>query len=212
MLFVKLTPKKIMDSIRARSLLKNNYCYQPSDNIAIIIKESASELGISLNNSDYLTSKLDDIDKKEKLLIKLGNDTKHFVPNSQLHKISVLGDVLEFYSKPVNNITKYSEMARDEDLPKNIAVMENPVRFNPNDTESPHGGVTAFPGEGGQIYGLRNKRIYRQFKPRKEWYEYEEQSFDYDDPSKGLTWDPEIAKKMDRYPDRKFLVNRVQKI
>ena len=73
-------------------------------------------------------------------------------------------------------------------------------------------GVTAFPGEGGEVYGLRNKRLFRQFKTRKEWFEYEDQSFDYDDTSKGLPWDPEIAKKMDRYTDRRFLINKVEQI
>lgn len=29
-------------------------------------------------------------------------------------------------------------------------------------------GITAFPGEGGEIYGIRNKRLYRQFKPKYE--------------------------------------------
>ena len=57
------------------------------------------------------------------LLLELGKELKHFVPNSQLHKIKNFGDLLDFYAKPVNSITKYAEMARDERLPKNMAVL-----------------------------------------------------------------------------------------
>lgn len=65
-------------------------------------------------------------------------------------------------------------------------------------------GVTAFPGDGGKVIGLRNKRIYRQFRPKQEWFDYEDQTFDHEPVDKGMPWDPEIAKKMDSYVDLKF--------
>jgi len=40
--------------------------------------------------------------------------------------------------------------------------------------------VTGNPGEGGTVYSIRNKRIYREFKPKKEWFDYDDQNFDYD--------------------------------
>lgn len=57
--------------------------------------------------------------------------------------------------------------------------MEQPHRFHPEDTEAWHGGVTAFPGSGGKVIGLRNKRLLRQFEPKKEWYDYEDQVKQY---------------------------------
>lgn len=72
----------------------------------------------------------------------IGSFLKHFVPNSRLHKIKTVGDVITFYSEPVSNITKYAEMARDEALPNNIAIREHPVRFHPNDKTAPHGGMS----------------------------------------------------------------------
>ncbi|VDK68244.1 unnamed protein product [Anisakis simplex] len=65
-------------------------------------------------------------------------------------------------------------------------------------------GVTAYPGRGGQVLGLRNKRLYRQFQPKEEWFDYEDQSFDYNRVDKDMPWDPEISKRMDRYPTKKY--------
>jgi len=103
-------------------------------------------------------------------------------------------------------------MARSDNLPKNIAIRENPFRFHPDDKDQPHQGIPAFPGEGGEVFGLRNKRIYRQYRAKKEWFEFEDQSFSYDDVSKGMPWDLETAKTMDTCTDKRFISNRIEKI
>lgn len=160
------------------------------------------------------------------------------VPNSDLHKLKTVSDVVDFYSTPRQNLTKYAEMARDDTLPENLKIREHPVRFHPNDIESHHGGlvfcflfteslaclipkrfltkisvsgITAYPGEGGKVISLRNRRLYRSFNPKKEWYDYDDQSFDYTPPDKGMPWDTEISQKMDRYVDRKFKPNALGK-
>ena len=106
-----------------------------------------------------------------------------------------------------------------------LKIIEHPKRFHPNDISATHGGVTAFPGDGGRVFGIRTSRLYREFKPKKEWYDYEEQNFNYDDISKGLfnkfklrslkltgmPWDPEIARKMDSQPDIRFTKNHLMK-
>ena len=73
-----------------------------------------------------------------------------------------------------------------------------------------HLGVTAFPGTGGQIFGLRNQRIYRQFNPKKEWYDFEEQNFNYEKVDSGMPWDSEMAQRMDREIDKKFSVKSLK--
>lgn len=65
-------------------------------------------------------------------------------------------------------------------------------------------GETAFPGKGGEVFGLRNKRLYRQFKPKKDWFDFEEECFDYTRQDEGMPWDPEIAERMDRYPTKRY--------
>uniref|UniRef100_A0A915LDV8 Large ribosomal subunit protein mL50 n=1 Tax=Meloidogyne javanica TaxID=6303 RepID=A0A915LDV8_MELJA len=178
------TTMEEMDEIRARSLLKHTYVYNPPDELDNII-----------------------------FLLDLGRSLKHLVPNSKLHKMKSLRDLFEFYEQPVNNITKYAELARNEKLPQNLAIMEQPRRFHPNDKTALHGGVTGNPGEGGTIYSIRNKRIYREFKPKKEWFDYDDQNFDYDVTlSKGMPWDPEIANKMDSYTNIRFTKEYLRKM
>lgn len=62
------------------------------------------------------------------------------------------------------------------------------------------------------MLSIRNKRLYRQFRPKKEWFDYEEQAFDYTPMDKNLPWDPEMIRKMDRYTDKKFYLGGVKVI
>lgn len=146
------------------------------------------------------------------VLNELAEKWNHTVPNSQLHRVRTLQDAAHFYATPVANITNYTAMARADDNPGNLSVRETPARFHPNDTHAFHGGVDAFPAEGGQVISLRNKRIYRQFRKRKEWYDFEEQKFSTDRPDADMPWDPRTAERMDRYTDRKFQKNAFKKI
>uniref|UniRef100_A0AAF5CXY4 Large ribosomal subunit protein mL50 n=1 Tax=Strongyloides stercoralis TaxID=6248 RepID=A0AAF5CXY4_STRER len=194
-----LFSEKEYDSIRARGILPFKYVYNPPSNLKDIVVNAVSST---------MTTKEDDFNKidlsnnlkdKAALLIKLGKDLSHSIPNSKLHEIKTVADVYNFYLEPINNTTEYVNMARDSTIPNNVFMREEPFRFHPDDVEAYHGGVTAFPGEGGEVYGLRNKRIHRQFNPRKEWFDYEEISYDYKKPDADLPWDPRIAEKMDRY-------------
>jgi large subunit ribosomal protein L50 len=193
-----------MDVIRARGFLKYRHNYTPDIDVERIVREEATNNGIELQPESWMTTALADLSAKANFLIALSKRLRHSVSNSKLHQMKSVGDVVEFYNTPVQNITSYAQLARDKSLPKNVAVREHAARFHPNDTHAPHGGITAYPGELGQVLGIRNKRLYRQYKPKKEWYDYEEQSFDYTPVDKDLPWDPEMVKKMDRYTDRKF--------
>ena len=58
--------------------------------------------------------------------------------------------------------------------------------------------MTAFPGTGGTVAGLRNKRLRREFNPKKEWYDFDDKHFDHTKAPKNAPWDPEMIKKLDR--------------
>uniref|UniRef100_A0A0N5CAX6 Large ribosomal subunit protein mL50 n=1 Tax=Strongyloides papillosus TaxID=174720 RepID=A0A0N5CAX6_STREA len=195
-----------LDSIRARGILPYKNSYNPPSNLKDVITNAVSSV-LSTEESDFneidLSNNLKD---KASLLIKLGNELSHHIPNSKLHEIKTVADVYNFYSEPVCNVTEYVEMARDPTIPENVAIKEEAVRFHPEDVESYHGGVTAFPGSGGEVYGLRNKRIHREFNPRKEWYDYEDKHFDYTKIDANKPWDPRIAEKMDKYVSRKYQI------
>ncbi|KAL3072876.1 hypothetical protein niasHS_017850 [Heterodera schachtii] len=203
-----------MDKIRARGFLKFTYNYDPLLDIGRKVESIAQQCGIEMDQSDWRMTELADFDKKEQFLLSIGKQCAHFVPNSKLHKMKTIGDVLQFYETPIRNITKYAEMARScgDQMPKNLAIMEHQRRFHPNDKTAPHGGITAFPGEGGKVLGLRNKRLLREYRPKKHWYEFEDVVFDYDvNCSKGMPWDPEVAKRMDSYTEVKFVKDHLKK-
>jgi hypothetical protein len=193
---------KEMDEIRARGILKFNRLYSPPSNVESIV-ESAVKSNAKITG-DWKEYSIEDVKIKFKIIDNLASELGFYIPNSDLHKMKTTSDILEFYSTPISNTTKYTQMARDDSLPENLAIREHPVRFHPNDTEALHGGITAYPGEGGDVITLRNKRLYRSFKPKKEWYDYDDQAFDFRRPDEGMPWDPEISQKMDRYVDKKF--------
>ncbi|KAL3995137.1 Ribosomal subunit 39S family protein [Acanthocheilonema viteae] len=195
-----------MDSIRARGFLKYRYNYKPPDDLESQVKEAVNEVLIDINDDIRSIDLTKDRRLKFQLLDLLGERLCHVVPNSELHQMKTVGDLIDFYGRPFRNLTEYAQMARDnkQTLPKNLHIMEHPFRFHPEDTHSYHGGETAFPGKGGEVISLRNKRLYRQFKPKKDWFDFEEESFDYTRQDEGMPWDPEIAERMDQYPTKRY--------
>ncbi|CAI2341642.1 unnamed protein product [Caenorhabditis sp. 36 PRJEB53466] len=196
------------DAIRARGFLKYTQNYIPSNDVKDQVLETASsclqKAGISAEGVEQYKFADGDNSVKFELLSRLGKSIKHWPTNGKLLHLETVADVVEFYQKPVKNVTKYTELARDETKPKNVSVMEQAVRFHPEDTHMYHGGVTAFPGSGGEVISLRQKRLLRQFQPKKEWFDYEDQTFDYSRPDKNMPWDPEVANQMDKYTDKRY--------
>ncbi|CAL2032811.1 unnamed protein product [Caenorhabditis brenneri] len=196
------------DSIRARGFLKYTQNYTPSTEVKDLVFETASKClqaaGITVKNVEEYQFADGDNSVKFELLNRLGNSMKHWPTNGKLVHLKTVEDVANFYQEPVKNVTKYTEMARDERNPKNVSIMEQAVRFHPEDTHMYHGGVTAFPGSGGEVISLRQKRLLRQYQPKKEWFDYDDLTFDYSRPDKNMPWDPEVAKQMDKYTDKRY--------
>lgn len=199
-----------MDSIRARGFLKYRYNYQPPSGVKETVIAVAKDLlgNNAESSSDPAQLQLKDNDLKSKIIICLSEKFKHYPTNARLMHIRSVQDLIDFYQEPVSNVPNYTKLARAESKPSNVYMMEQPSRFHPEDIEAWHGGVTAFPGSGGKVLGLRNKRLLRQFKPKSDWFDYEDQTFDYTPPEKDMPWDIEIARRMDRYPDKRFDIKR----
>ncbi|XP_074668287.1 large ribosomal subunit protein mL50 [Strix aluco] len=58
---------------------------------------------------------------KYRLLAQLAAELGHAVPNSQLHLMCSAGDVLNFYSTPVKDVSKFDELCAAE-LPPNVKI------------------------------------------------------------------------------------------
>ncbi|KAK6736378.1 hypothetical protein RB195_019202 [Necator americanus] len=195
-----------MDSIRARGLLKYRYNYEPSVNVRDTVLKTAREIFPAKDEgpSDIPQIQLTDNTLKAKIITTLSEKMRHCPTNARLMHIKSVQDLIDFYEEPVKNITEYTKLARQESKPINIYMLENARRFHPEDIDAWHGGITAFPGSGGKVISLRNKRLLRQFQPKADWYDYEDQTFDYNRPDKDMPWDSEIARRMDRYPEKRF--------
>lgn len=205
----KLVEECDMDIIRARGKLKYRFNYKPPTNLKETVKAILHNINPELTvTSDKIMdiSLAKNIKLKFMLLDMLGKSLNHVIRNSDLHKMRTVGDVVDFYSRPVSNLTKYTQMARgiSGSFPENLCINEHPFRFHPEDKDAYHGGVTAFPGTGGEVYGLRNKRLFRQFQPKKDWFDYEDQSFNYTRMDKDMPWDPVIVERMDHYPNKRY--------
>ncbi|GMS84461.1 hypothetical protein PENTCL1PPCAC_6636, partial [Pristionchus entomophagus] len=199
----------IEDGIRARGVSRYAYNYAPPANIHSIVKdcvrdvvacegektESIEEYSLKTNNAI-----------KYKILLSISSrlDNCHLPVNGKLIYLNTVHDIIDFYSTPVRNTNEYTQLARRNDKPSNLTVIERPFRFHPEDVEAFHGGITAFPGEGGEVLSLRNKRLYRQFKPKDKWFDYEDQSFDYTRVDAKMPWDPEMVERMDSFADKRY--------
>ncbi|KHJ80214.1 hypothetical protein OESDEN_20114 [Oesophagostomum dentatum] len=195
-----------IDSIRARGFLKYRYNYKPPADIEeVVLRTAKNVLSVEEEGTSNISqTPLNDNATKAKLILELSERTKHCPTNARLMHIKTVQDLVDFYEEPVENITSYAKLAREESKPANVYMLEHARRFHPEDKEAWHGGITAFPGTGGQVLSLRNKRLLRQFQPKSDWFDYEDQTFDYDRPDKDMPWDSEIARRMDRHPEKRF--------
>ncbi|CAG0892739.1 unnamed protein product [Darwinula stevensoni] len=147
-----------VESLQARGFLRNQRSYDPPPDVASqLLSISQDALGSRLL-SEWSETPLADPHDKYALLTHCARVLGHVVPNSMLHQVSSLGDVLEFYKTPVVTKNPY-ELLQEKDLPKNLHVIPNPVRFHP-DTDTLFKGQTAFPGRSTVSKSLRYKKRY----------------------------------------------------
>jgi len=196
------------DRVRARSMLRVTEPYIPNDNVQATIKECVDSIvskdeqfddwrQICLRTNPMLKFKL--LTMCEQRLKPADATSSSFaVPNHQLHEIVTVDDVIRYYSQSLLNINPYQQMARDRtNMPGNLHVIETAKRFHPDDTHELHKGVTAFPGEHMPIRNLRDQRLHRSFRARREWFEWQDNAYDATQVPKYAPWSAENIKRMD---------------
>ncbi|NXS10644.1 RM50 protein, partial [Neodrepanis coruscans] len=96
--------------------------YRPPQDLQSRLESHVREvLGPSLTG-DWRQAALGDKRLKHRLLGRLAVELGHAVPNSRLHLMRQAGDLLEFYSAPVKDETKFDELAAAE-LPPNLRIV-----------------------------------------------------------------------------------------
>lgn len=86
----------------------------------------------------------------------------HYVPNSQLHAIKDLKDVIEFYEMKVDTRTPYE--ALDTSAVPNLHVLPHAKRYDPDEN-----GVSAFPKSSTLVSGLKSRKKYKGHTAKTSW-------------------------------------------
>lgn len=112
---VKTEPVLVCPPLRSRA-------YTPPDDLQSRLESCLKEvLGSSLP-SNWQDISLDDGHVKFRLLAHLADDLGHAVPNSRLHQMCRVGDVLDFYNVPsVQDRSKFDELVAGN-LPPNLKI------------------------------------------------------------------------------------------
>lgn len=111
--------------------------------------------------------KLENLSEKFKFLSACFQELQHGVPNSQVHELRTLSDVIAFYETPVDTTVPLDALKRVE-LPENLHIQYEYLRFNP-ETDTKFGGKTAFPKSSTLVTGLKYRGKYEGNEAKRSW-------------------------------------------
>lgn len=89
------------------------------------------------------------------------------MPNSLLHEIRTVQDVIEFYSTPVDTTLPMDRIQNIADLPENLHIQQEYVRYSPEDRFFE---TTAFPKSSTLVSGIQTRRKYKGHEAKRSWY------------------------------------------
>ncbi|XP_050345473.1 39S ribosomal protein L50, mitochondrial [Nymphalis io] len=149
------------ESLAARGFLRPNKPWDPPANIDKTILKICADNGLNTK------SEFDSLDVKYTVLKACFDETGHGIPNSMLHTIETVDDLREFYETPVDTSTPFDSLKKME-LPKNMHVQENYVRFHP-DNDSLFNGKSVFPKSSTIVSGLKTRKKYEGYSAKRSW-------------------------------------------
>ncbi|NXX13453.1 RM50 protein, partial [Podargus strigoides] len=96
--------------------------YLPPENIQSCLETHVKEIFGPSVPDNWQQTHLKENRLKYRLLAQLAAELGHAVPNSQLHLMRSAEDVLNFYSTPVKDVSKFDELCAAE-LPPNLKII-----------------------------------------------------------------------------------------
>ncbi|KAM5299230.1 large ribosomal subunit protein mL50 [Ctenodactylus gundi] len=111
---VKEGPALVCPPLRSRT-------YVPPEDLPSRVQSRIRELSGSSLPSNWQDISLEDCHMKFSLLAHIANDLGHAVPNSRLHQMRTVRDVLDFYNIPVQDRSKFDEL-NASGLPPNLKI------------------------------------------------------------------------------------------
>lgn len=95
--------------------------YTPPEELEDAIFEITKKVCPEVDLSNWKSLGLQDISRKQQILLKCFQYFNHDVPNFLLSKMSTVEDVVNFYHEPVKDTTTFDELS-SKDLPKNLKI------------------------------------------------------------------------------------------
>ncbi|XP_060659963.1 large ribosomal subunit protein mL50 [Drosophila nasuta] len=154
----------VAESISAKGFLRPNKPYAPVQDAAERVRAVATKLQLS-NGGDQ--RKFSDLSEKFKFLSACFEELQHSVPNSQVHELTTVGDVVAFYQQAVDTTVPLDALKRIE-LPENLHIQYEYLRFNPA-TDTKFNGKTAFPKSSTLVTGLKYRGKYEGHEAKRSW-------------------------------------------
>ncbi|XP_007948508.1 39S ribosomal protein L50, mitochondrial [Orycteropus afer afer] len=111
---VKKEPVLVCPPLRSRT-------YIPPDDLQSRLESHVKQVFGSSVPRNWQATSLEDGHLKFSLLAHLADDLGHAVPNSRLYQMRRVSDVLDFYSVPVQDRSKFDELIAS-DLPPNLKI------------------------------------------------------------------------------------------
>ncbi|EHA98532.1 39S ribosomal protein L50, mitochondrial [Heterocephalus glaber] len=111
---VKKEPLLVCPPLRSRT-------YIPPEDLQSRLESHIKEIFGSSFPSNWQDISLEDCHMKFSLLAHLADDLGHAVPNSRLHQMCSVRDVLDFYNVPVQDRSKFDELIASN-LPPNLKI------------------------------------------------------------------------------------------
>ena len=100
------------------------------------------------------------------MLTKLIKEFNHDISAYHLSNMKTVQNALDYFDTGVHETTALQDLSK-LDLPPNLHIQDEYIRFDP-DTDTMHGGRTAFPGRDTVVTSIKYKRKYKSFKHTKE--------------------------------------------
>merc|ERR1711915_498006 len=99
-----------MDSIKHKGFLRAYQSYDPPSDVEEKFFSSVGKILEISERESMKSTPLDQLDKKLKILNALSTEFSHHVPNSLLHQMNSVADLLVFYKSPISTLTPYEQL------------------------------------------------------------------------------------------------------
>ncbi|VUZ51540.1 unnamed protein product [Hymenolepis diminuta] len=135
--------------------------YRPPENVESRIQSLASKCLPNINNLEE-PYRFPDRQSKVRVLKACMQEFNHTIPSNVLHEIEDLNSLKDYFHQEVEPEDKLAAMAEENakqsNLPPNLVLQVEPIRFDPNDKS--FFPKTAFPGRSTVMSGIEESKKY----------------------------------------------------